>query len=210
LWLWSIWPRRTLICPIGLAQPWMMRLADLAGLDAHRHRMSGGDLIAAADQDDDENQSLRMTLCWRHWGADQRRPRPPNPKPPTDEPIWPAVDRRTTLTRWIRCQHAPPTNRPCPVLTEKLGAPAPVIRIRRSMPPAPVAAPIAESPDLPCRRPFLSDERKPRYRRLAARAGNPCRSVSRAKAAGCGASLCRSSRMAANGLSRAGDDGQTV
>lgn len=151
----------------GLAAAVDEDLADLAGLDAPQAQdvQLEEDLIAAADQDDDETEIAADDALLASLGALIR----PEAKAAESE----AADGtdETDLARFVDSDddtdevdtvpaRAADQSDPAPVLTEKLErARARVIRIRRvDAAPAPVAAPIAEKPESALPQAVLSDE----------------------------------------------------
>lgn len=147
----------------GLAADVDEDLADLAGLDAPQAQdvQLEEDLIAAADQDDDETEIAADDALLASLGAlikPEAKAAEPEAADGTDLARFVDSDDDTDEVDTVPARAA--QSDPAPVPTEKLErARARVIRIRRvDAAPAPVAAPIAEKPESALPQAVLSDE----------------------------------------------------
>jgi hypothetical protein len=147
----------------GLAAAVDEDLADLAGLDAPQAQdvQLEEDLIAAADQDDDETEIAADDALLASLGAlikPEAKAAEPEAADGTDLARFVDSDDDTDEVDTVPARAA--QSDPAPVLAEKLErARARVIRIRRvDAAPAPVAAPIAEKPESALPQAVLSDE----------------------------------------------------
>ncbi|OHC54516.1 MAG: hypothetical protein A3D16_10100 [Rhodobacterales bacterium RIFCSPHIGHO2_02_FULL_62_130] len=146
----------------GLAADVDEDLADLAGLDAPQAQdvQLEEDLIAAADQDDDETEIAADDALLASLGAlikPEAKAAEPEAADETDLARFVDSDDDTDEVDTVPARAADQSD-PAPVPTEKLErARARVIRIRR-VDAAPVAAPIAEKPESALPQAVLSDE----------------------------------------------------
>src|SRR3989338_2483710 len=146
----------------GLAADVDEDLGDLAGLDAPQAQdvQLEEDLIAAADQDDDETEIAADDALLASLGAlikPEAKAAEPEAADETDLARFVDSDDDTDEVDTVPARAADQSD-PAPVPTEKLErARARVIRIRR-VDAAPVAAPIAEKPESALPQAVLSDE----------------------------------------------------